>query len=102
MYYIMHIPTRQFIYIDTYESAALFTRGEIDDYKIDCGEISLVRVSCEEEFKKLWNMRPQRNYFQMELGGDYYVDRTQESMDEFCLVPIKRVDSGESNESPCD
>ena len=102
MYHIMHIPTRQFIYIDTSEPVALFTRAEIVNCEIDYGEISLACVSCEEEFEKLWNMRPYRKYFQMELGGDYYVDRTQESMDEFCLVPIKHVDSGESNESPCD
>lgn len=102
MYHIMHIPTGQFLYIDTSERVALFTPAEIDDCEIERGEISLACVSCEEEFEKLWNMRPQRNYFLMELDYDYYVDRTQESMAEFCLVPIKHVDSGESNESPCD
>lgn len=96
MYYILHIPTNQFIYtIDGFDPlTVVFTQYELE-FSNSLSKFKLLSVRGQSDFEQLFSYGDAVGY-NLDFSDTYSVQVSSDRLHEFCLIPI-----GNSHEILC-
>lgn len=85
LYYVKHIETGWFVYLDCHDSNILYVDPELMFDDLETGQVRLLCVSSQEHLEEVWSRRLCEEYF---FGpDDISLDRTLASLCQFYLVP---------------